>query len=358
MPAVGERFGPYELCEFLGRGSMGDVYRARSPDGEQVALKLLTPPRAAQAETARRFHREIRMLGELDHPGLVRIRDAGDHDGTPFLAMELVRGKTLAHRLASGKLAATEAARIGAQLADALAYLHERGVLHRDLSAGNILGAGATSPLAESAVQSALTTAGDRTLFWRNWGTAAAELHDERGTRIVSRAFLDLGRDPGLQSVLDLPRALRFSRMGRHDEALEALAAGQRASGGLIAAAKARGNPFAASWAAEVLIRPILTGARPAAVQARLVAAALPSPGLDEDVQTLWTAASTGQLEHVAAWATLRTDRCGEDLLGPLVLTWLDRAHPPAERARWRAFLDAYLRYRRRDTWLLRELVK
>lgn len=134
-----ERVGPYELVSSLGRGGAGAVHRAiDSRTGAVVALKLLAP---GWGETSRqRFAREARALTQLDHPSVVRVLDAGEERGAPWLAIELVEGESLRNRLErDGPLPVDEALSIAADLARALAHCHGRGVLHRDLKPDNVL---------------------------------------------------------------------------------------------------------------------------------------------------------------------------------------------------------------------------
>jgi serine/threonine protein kinase len=133
----------YEFVEHLGSGGMADVFRARDTElGRQVAIKLFRDDGDTVADRARR-EREIRLLGELNHIGLVQIHDAGTliHEGRErrYLVMELVEGRSLAHRLARGPMKPRQVADIGAQMADALSYVHGREVVHRDVKPENIL---------------------------------------------------------------------------------------------------------------------------------------------------------------------------------------------------------------------------
>ena len=135
-----ERVGHFELVAEIARGGMGAVYRARDPHLErEVALKLLHVSEATPAQL-QRFQQEARALARVNHPGIVRVIDAGEHQAHPWLAMELVRGESLAARLGSeGPLAEPEAQEIAAQLADVLAHAHAEGVVHRDLKPDNVL---------------------------------------------------------------------------------------------------------------------------------------------------------------------------------------------------------------------------
>lgn len=131
--------GRYLLGNPIGRGGMADVFRANDERlGRPVALKLLRV-QAASATDRERFAAEAHTLARLDHPGVVTLLDAGLEDDQPWLAMQLVEGATLASRFADGRLAPSEVAEIGRQVAEGLAYAHACGVVHRDVKPGNIL---------------------------------------------------------------------------------------------------------------------------------------------------------------------------------------------------------------------------
>jgi serine/threonine protein kinase len=129
----------YLLTEVIGRGGMADVHRGtdRVLDRE-VAVKVLRDRAADPADRAR-FTGEARTLAALNHSGLVMILDAGIDAEQPYLVMELVEGPTLARLCAGTPIAPAEVARIGAQVATALAYAHGEGVVHRDVKPGNVL---------------------------------------------------------------------------------------------------------------------------------------------------------------------------------------------------------------------------
>lgn len=131
----------YDLGSLLGRGGMGEVYEAFDRRlGREVAIKVLTADLAADGRFLARFRREARTVASLSHPGIVAVHDFGTDDATAFIVMELVRGTTLARVIAErGRLPADEAARIAADIAEALAYAHRRGVVHRDVSSGNVM---------------------------------------------------------------------------------------------------------------------------------------------------------------------------------------------------------------------------
>ncbi|MBX3471640.1 MAG: serine/threonine protein kinase, partial [Planctomycetes bacterium] len=132
------RVGPYEVHEQLGRGGMGAVHRATDTrTGQEVALKLLA---AADEKARRRLALEARALGRLRHEHVVALLDAGEERGAPWLAMELVRGRSLEERLdREGPLSPRQAAEVVRAVALGLAHAHGLGVLHRDLKPANVL---------------------------------------------------------------------------------------------------------------------------------------------------------------------------------------------------------------------------
>ncbi len=135
----GEQLGPYEIVAPLGKGGMGEVYRARdSRLRRDVALKLLADAEANDQESLDRFHRETHVVAALNHPNIVAIHDTGAHRGVPYAVTELLEGETLAERLRGGPLAAQRTAEIVCQLADALAAAHAKGVIHRDVKPENV----------------------------------------------------------------------------------------------------------------------------------------------------------------------------------------------------------------------------
>jgi serine/threonine protein kinase len=131
--------GRYEVGPLVGLGGTAEVYRAWDHfRGRPVAVKIFRPGSAPAP--AHRGDRELRALAGIAHPGLVTTHDAGvDPQGCPFVVMDYVNGDTLSTRLSDGPLPVAVAARMGAVLAEALAAVHARGVVHRDVKPANVL---------------------------------------------------------------------------------------------------------------------------------------------------------------------------------------------------------------------------
>lgn len=138
-PPATRRLGRYELGALLGSGGMGEVYRAKDSGlGRDVAVKILSRAVASDPEFVRRFEREARVVGQLDHPNVLTVHDVGTEDGSPFLVMELLEGETLRHRLGGGRLELERSIEYASQIAEGLAAAHSTGVIHRDLKPENV----------------------------------------------------------------------------------------------------------------------------------------------------------------------------------------------------------------------------
>jgi len=137
---IGTRLAHYDILEKLGSGGMGDVYRGRdSRLGRDVAIKVLPPEVANDAERRARFEREATVVAGLKHPNIVTLHSIEVEGDVHFLTMELVEGRTLAAAIPAGGFALEELLAIAVPLADALASAHAKGVVHRDLKPANVM---------------------------------------------------------------------------------------------------------------------------------------------------------------------------------------------------------------------------
>jgi serine/threonine protein kinase len=141
-PPLGARLAVpgYEVLGLLGKGGMGVVYHARDVrHGRLVALKVIRGDDPFDPEPAARFRAEAEAVARLKHPNVVEIYDVGEVNGRPYLALEYVAGGSLRRRLAYGPLTAADAVALVATLAGAMQFVHDHGILHRDLKPDNIL---------------------------------------------------------------------------------------------------------------------------------------------------------------------------------------------------------------------------
>lgn len=138
---MGRDLGGFQVQSLIGAGSMGTVYRAWQPSlRRQVALKVIPAGEDSASDETQRFRREGRLQSRLSHPHLVKIHDQGEDGPWIWIAMELVEGESLRARIRTvGPVPEAEATRHALQIADALQYLHEEGVVHRDIKSDNVL---------------------------------------------------------------------------------------------------------------------------------------------------------------------------------------------------------------------------
>jgi TolB-like protein/tetratricopeptide (TPR) repeat protein/tRNA A-37 threonylcarbamoyl transferase component Bud32 len=163
--------GRYPIERPLGRGGMATVYLARDVKHQrQVAVKVLHPELAAGLGTER-FLREIRIEAGLQHPHILPLHDSGEVDGFLYYVMPYVEGESLRDRLTrEGRLSVEETLHLGGDVAHALHYAHERGVVHRDIKPENILLSGGHALVADFGIAKAVEAAGDERLTETGWG--------------------------------------------------------------------------------------------------------------------------------------------------------------------------------------------
>src|SRR5512139_1094821 len=136
---IGKTLGHYEITNQLGKGGMGEVFRAKDQKlGRDVAIKVLPEEFARDTDRIARFQREAKLLASLNHPNIAAIHGLEESGGIQFLVLELVEGETLADRLKRGPIPVEESLKLALQIAEALEVAHENGVIHRDLKPSNI----------------------------------------------------------------------------------------------------------------------------------------------------------------------------------------------------------------------------
>ena len=136
---IGKSLGSYEILSAIGRGGMGEVWRARDTRlGREVAIKTLPDEFARDLDRLSRFEREARLLASLNHPNIAAIYGLEESGGTRFIVLELVEGETLADIVQRGPMPVDDALKLALQIATAVEAAHEKGVIHRDLKPANI----------------------------------------------------------------------------------------------------------------------------------------------------------------------------------------------------------------------------
>ena len=136
----GTQLGPYRIEAILGKGGMGEVFRAKDTRlSRAVAIKVILPSRRHASDNTERFIQEARAASALNHPHIVTIYDVGSKDDLLYLVMELIDGQTLRDVLATGPLPTPKLLTFAIQIGDALATAHAKGIMHRDLKPANIM---------------------------------------------------------------------------------------------------------------------------------------------------------------------------------------------------------------------------
>jgi serine/threonine-protein kinase len=137
---IGAKLGNYRILEKIGAGGQGTVYKATDTKlGRAVVIKVLPPELTVKEANLKRFEREARLASALDHPNICTIFDLNDLNGVHFIAMQFVEGKNVRELVNGRPLDLSSALSITIQVADALAAAHERGIIHRDIKAGNVM---------------------------------------------------------------------------------------------------------------------------------------------------------------------------------------------------------------------------
>lgn len=161
LPLVRQALGDrYTVEREIGHGGAARVFLARTPEGTDVALKILRPELAVTV-AAERFLREIRLIGQLDHPNIASLLDAGEADWLVYLVMPFIEGPSLHHYLAEHRrLSVDDALRMARDLLSALAHAHDNGIVHRDVKPDNIILARTGAVLVDFGIARAIALSG------------------------------------------------------------------------------------------------------------------------------------------------------------------------------------------------------
>ena len=185
---IGKTLGHYQITEKLGEGGMGVVYKARDTHLDRfVAFKVLASEKVADPDRKRRFVQEAKAASALNHPNIIHVYDIDQADGTDFIAMEYVEGRTLAQLIPRRGMQLGEALKYAVQIADALARAHGAGIIHRDLKPSNIMvdehGLVRVLDFGLAKLTEAAPSGGDET-------TRTAEATTEKGTIVGTTAYM------------------------------------------------------------------------------------------------------------------------------------------------------------------------
>src|SRR5438132_9499529 len=136
---TGTKLGSHDITALLGKGGMGEVYRARDTKLKRdVAIKIMPDAFSRDPDRVARFQREAEVLASLNHPNIAAIHSLEEAEGLRFLVLEFVEGETLAERIGRGPIPVEEALDIARSICEALEVAHEKGITHRDLKPANI----------------------------------------------------------------------------------------------------------------------------------------------------------------------------------------------------------------------------
>lgn len=212
---VGKQVSHYRVLDVIGGGGMGMVYRAEDLKlGRNVALKFLPEEVADNPVALRRFEREARTASSLNHPNICSIYEFGEHEGQPFIAMELLEGETLRDRLTASaesgqRVSLDELLRIGTQVCEGLEAAHDRGIIHRDIKPANIfLTAKGTVKILDFGLAKVAENATGGALKGHGFGRAVPpSAQDERGGQSRLRLIPAL---PSNDDPVDTPEGVPF----------------------------------------------------------------------------------------------------------------------------------------------------